>query len=158
MGITRFNGYFGCTFSTTLGETINPNNRLHIYRYNDAIPPDEPAVERTDASIRQNAHLAQATNVSQKGVQSISAISIIPGFDMHDGQHVESSHCLWESNFVRWYKVITNPNIVDCINPRKISNICNRVTQARPPTKVARLPCSLENYAHFTGTEYPNLC
>lgn len=147
-GMTRHNGDFGCTFCEANGERIGHHT---IYRKNDG-----NAADRNDAQIRRDANLAHETNQRQRGVRVISAMSIVPHFDLRTGQLVEAMHCLWEGNFLRLYNNLINPQTANHILPRDIATISERITSIRTPTKLSRLPRDLARLANFTATEYRN--
>lgn len=150
-GMVRHNGYNGCTFCHANGERIAQQHPL-IYRYNDGHAPD-----RTDAEIREDARLAVDNNEPQRGVRTVSAMSIIPDFDLRVGQLVEAMHCLWEGNFVRLFQNLKDPNNENNITPGQLATISNRIMQIKTPTKLSRFPRDLTRFANFTATEYRNL-
>lgn len=96
-GMTRFNGHFGCTFCYVDGDIIGPGCVLH--RLGNA------ADDRIDREIRKAAEEADRTEESQRGVTSMSALSVIDDFHLRIGQLVEAMHCLWEGNFTRLYEI-----------------------------------------------------
>ena len=149
-GMTCHNGGFGCTFCYVEGERIGQHPP--IFRYNDGAPAD-----RTSDEIRQDALRAHETNQPQKGVRRVSAMSILPGFDLRDGQLVESMHCLWEGNFVRLFNNLTNAQNVNHITPRQLETISRHMRQIKTPTKLSRFPRDLTRFTNFTATEYRNM-
>lgn len=159
LGMMRHNAFSGCTFCYARGERAGDRHRLHLFRYNDGNPDNQEvfAADRTNEEIRGDAALASENNRPVNGVREISALSIIPGFDLRKCQIVEALHCLFERNLPRLYELMTNANIDDYITPREIRTISSRIELVKPPTKLARQPRPLERFAKFKGTEYRNL-
>lgn len=146
-GMMRHNAANGCTFCYAEGERIGPH-QPPIYRYND-----NNAADRTDAEIRQDAEIAHEMDEPQRGVRAVSAMSIVPGFDLRSGQLVEAMHCLWEGIFVRLFNNLLDANIENNITPRELRIISSRITSIKTPTKLSRLPRDLTRFANFTATE-----
>ena len=148
--MTRFNGANGCTFCYADGARIGERRPVR-YKYNDG-----HAVDRTDAEIRQDARLAHQTNQLHRVVKTVSAMIMVPGFDLRVRQLVEAMHCLWGGNFKKLYNILVNPNTANGIRPRHFTTI-SRILSIKTPTKLARQPRDLSYIANFTATEYRNV-
>lgn len=117
-GMMRHNAFpNGCTFFYVNSERIGQQHPP-IYPHNDG-----QAADRTDAEIREDARFAHVNNEPQRGVRCVSAMSIIPGFDLRVGQLVEAMHCLWEGNFVRLFQNLKDHNNDNHITPGQLATI-----------------------------------
>lgn len=154
IGMTRFNGDYGCTFCYVVGLRI-AEQQPPIYPFDDG-----DAADRTHDEMRNAGELAHDLNAEQRGVKAISALSILEGFDLRTGQLVEAMHCLWEGNFKRLFEILVavrNAVIEGNITPGQLATNSERITSINGPTKLARYARDLMHFADFTATELRNL-
>lgn len=160
--MVQFNGFHGCPYCLTPGETVKTSERghTHAYPFNKNEPHGHHEI-RTQESMVEHGTIAEKSKqdgkaVNKYGVKGLSWFHFLPKFDIVRGVAVDYMHCmmlgivkmllsLW---FDKSYKS-EHFNISD-----KINIVNERLMKIKPPNFIGRLPRPLTDLSHYKAAEY----
>ena len=155
LNMTQYNGKYGCTFCYAEGTN---NEGRHTYQI-EKKTRKEKVSDRTDTEIREHMKEAYEKGTKIKGVKGLSAMMMLPKFDLALGPIVEAMHnlylgvakqhtslLLFGQATATWY----------CGKPQQLAAINIRLSKIRPPDLISRAPRDISTVKQWKASEWRN--
>ena len=160
--LVQFNGFYGCPYCLTPGETVKTSERGHTHAYPfNRDSPDGCGDKRTHAMFEEFGKEAEDNRKNGKtankfGVRGLSWFLYVPKFDIVRGVAVDYMHCIMlgivKMLLSLWFdKSYRNEsfNISD-----KLTDVNERLMKIKPPNFIGRMPRPLTDLAHYKAAEF----
>ena len=153
LNMTLFNGKYGCTYCYEKGQHVPGKGVRRMYPYRKRIHC------RTDAEMRRHMDEAYKSNEKKFGIKGLSALLILPNFDLHKGTDIDSMHNVYLGVVKLHTSLLLHGKASDCWyagNPTQLSSINSRLLKIRPPSRISRKPRDVESMKHWKASEWRN--
>lgn len=143
----QYNGQYGCSHCLQSGKQIHTGQRgsVHIYPYNNS-DPNGPM--RTPVQIDMHSREAVASGKLVFGVKRPSWLSVVPGYNMIEGDTVDYMHCVLlgvtKMLLKLWFDSVHSKELWYCGN--KIEEADLKLLQIKPPCSINRTPRSIQQH------------
>ena len=163
--MVQFNGFYGCPYCRTPGQTVQTSERGHTLAYLFNTESEngyhEPRTHESFIRCGEEAENKKSNDGKQCtvfGVKGLSWFSYMQPFNIIRGVAIDYMHCVLlgivKMHLTLWFDK-THRNEPFSIAPR-ISEVDKRLLAIKPPSFITRFPRSLTEIAHFKAAELKN--
>ena len=152
----QFNGKYGCSHCLQSGKqlTVGPRGKVHVYPY---IQVDPTGPSRTSDQQLQHSQQAIIQNEPIYGVKGPSWLSVIPNYDVIQGNVIDYMHCVLlgvtKMLLKLWFDSKHAGELWYC--GTKVQEADSKLLQIRPPNMITRTPRSIQQHrSYWKATEY----
>ena len=152
----QYNGEYGCSHCLQPGEQMRTGERgsVHIYPYNH-VNPNGPL--RTAEGTDEHSREAIATGNPVFGVKGPSWLSVVPGYNVIEGDTVDYMHCVLlgvtKMLLKLWFDSKHSNELWYCGN--QIEEADSKLLQIKPPCAINRTPRSIQQHRNYwKASEY----
>ena len=152
----QYNGEYGCSHCLQPGEQMQTGRRgsVHIYPY-DCNNPNGPM--RTAIKTDEHSRKAIETGNPVSGVKGPSWLSVVPEYNVIEGDTVDYMHCVLlgvtKMLLKLWFDSKHSKELWYCGD--KIEEVDSKFLQIKPPSNITRTPRSIEQHrSYWKASEY----
>ncbi|XP_033726096.1 uncharacterized protein LOC117315808 [Pecten maximus] len=160
--MVQFNGFHGCPYCMSPGESVKTSERGHTHAYPfDKSTATGHGETRTHQMLVEQGTAAEQDRLTGKvgntfGVKGLTWFSFLPKFDMVRGVGIDYMHCVclgvMKMLMSLWFDKSYRNELFSISG--QLSAVNERLLSIRPPTYITRLPRTLLDIGHFKATEY----
>lgn len=154
--MTQFNGQYGCSHCLQSGKqlAVGTRGRVHVYPYMQ-VDPTGPS--RTSDQQLQHSQEAVIQNKPIYGVKGPSWLSVIPNYNVIQGNVIDYMHCVLlgvtKMLLKLWFDSAHAGELWYC--GTKVQEADSKLLQIRPPNMITRIPRSIQQHrSYWKATEY----
>ncbi|XP_069108930.1 uncharacterized protein [Argopecten irradians] len=160
--MVQFNGFYGCPYCMSPGESVKTSERGHTHAYPYVHDSQTGHHEKRTHEVfieqgTSSEHMKSEGKVgSTVGVKGLTWFSFLPKFDMVRGVGIDYMHCVclgvMKMLMTLWFDKSYKNESFSITN--KLSVVNERLLNIRPPRYITRLPRSLLDIGHYKAAEY----
>ena len=160
--MVQFNGFYGCPFCLSPGETVQTSARGHTHAYpfnmNSATGHHDL---RTHAQVVEHGRVAEeyktnSTKKNEYGIKGLHWLHFLPNFDIVRGVAVDYMHCIMlgimKMMLSLWFDKSYRAEPFSISN--KVKEVNDKLLSIKPPNFASRLPRTLSDLAHYKASEF----
>lgn len=154
--MTQFNGKYGCSHCLQSGTqlAVGARGRVHVYPY---IQADPTGPSRTSKQLLQHSREATVQNKPVYGVKGPSWLSVIPNYNVIQGNVIDYMHCvllgITKMLLKLWFDSEHAGELWYC--GTKVQEADAKLLQVRPPNVISRIPRSIQQHrSYWKAMEY----
>ena len=162
MEMIQYNGFHGCPFCDSAGETVKTGEKgsTHVYPFNisSSTGHGKPRTHQETVTHAKNADRRALTGKAapECGVKGTTWFMFLPKFDIIRGVAVDYMHCIllgvMKMLLHLWFDKQYRSEAFSISSRMKDVNL--RLLSIKPPNFISRVPRSLEDLGHFKASEY----